>query len=190
MRAINLRLMVEVSGAVRNPNAAVGAGNVAVTKGDTEFAYPIGACTVPVINRDFTLKLDNGGNPCNYSGPISGTGKVEIYAGGPDAPLTLDGKAPNTMQGTWLVKAGRVVLAKQPGVDALGGTIIVGGQGDHNGLLWNGSNQVNDAAHIQLLSSDKGSASLNLNGFSDTIGRLTLAAGTKVLTGGSAAAAC
>ena len=184
VRAINLQLMVEVSGAVRNPNAAIGAGNVAVTKGDTEFAYPIGACTVPVINRDFTLKLNNGGNPCSYSGPISGSGKVEIYAGGPNAPLTLDGKAPNTMQGTWLVKAGRLVLAKQPGVDAIGGTIIVAGQGDHNGLLWNGSNQVNDAAHIQLLSSDKGSASLNLNGFSDTIGRLTLAAGTKVLTSG------
>ena len=84
VRAINLRLMVEVSGAVHNPNAAIGAGNVAVIKGDTEFAYPIGACTVPVINRDFTLKLDNGGNPCSYSGPISGSGKVEIYAGGPE----------------------------------------------------------------------------------------------------------
>jgi hypothetical protein len=69
--------------------------------------------------------------------------------------------------------------------DALTGTIIVAGQGDNNGLLWNGSNQVNDAAHIQLLSSVKGTSSLNLNGFSDTIGCLTLAAGTKVLTSGS-----
>ena len=39
--------------------------------------------------------------------------------------------------------------------------------------------------HIQLLGSDKGTASLNLNGFSDTIDRLTLAAGTKVFTSGS-----
>jgi hexosaminidase len=184
VRAIDVRLMVEVSGTVRNPGAAVGAGNVAVTGGDTEFAYPIGACTVPVINRNFTLKLDNGGNPYGYSGPISGTGKVEIFAGGQHAPLTLDGDAPNTMKGTWAVKAGRLVLAKQPGVDALGGTIVVAGGGEHNGLFWNGSNQVNDAAHVQLLSSDKGSASLNLNGFSDTIDRLTMAAGTKVLTGG------
>jgi Glycosyl hydrolase family 20, catalytic domain/Glycosyl hydrolase family 20, domain 2 len=181
VRAINLRLMVEVSGAVRNPDAAIGAGNVAVTKGDTEFAYPIGPGMVPVINRDFTLKLNNGGNPFSYSGPISGSGKVEIYAGGPNAALTLDGKAANTMQGTWLVKAGRLVLAKPPGVEAVGGTIIVAGQGN---LLWNGSNQVNAAAHIQLLSSDKASSSLNLNGFSDAIDRLTLAAGTKVLTGG------
>jgi hypothetical protein len=35
VRSINLRMMVEVSGAVHNPNAAVGAGNVAVTTGDT-----------------------------------------------------------------------------------------------------------------------------------------------------------
>jgi hexosaminidase len=184
VRAINVRLLVEVSGVVRNPNAVIGKGNVAATKGDTEFSSPIGACTVPVINRDFTLKLNSGGRPCSYSGSISGSGTVEIYAGGPNAPLVLDGKSANTMQGTWLVNAGRLVLAKQPGVDAIGGTIIVAGQGDHDGLLWNASNQVNDAAHIQLRSSDKGSSSLNLNGFSDRIARLTLAAGTKVLTGG------
>ncbi len=83
---------------------------------------------------------------------------MEIYAGGQNAPLTLDGKSPNTMQGTWIVKAGRLVLAKPPGVDALGGTIIVSGQGDHNDLLWNGNNQINHAAHIQLLSSDHGTA--------------------------------
>ncbi len=181
VRALNLRLMIELAGTVRNPSAAIGAGNVAVTRADTELAHPIGACTAPIINRDFTIKLNTGGNPCNLSGPISGSGQVEIYAGGPHAPVTLDGPAPNTMQGTWHVKAGRVVLAKPTGIDALGGTIIVAGQG---GLVWNGGNQVNDFAHIQLLSSDKGAASLNLNGFSDTIGRLSLAAGTRVLTGG------
>src|SRR5262249_40856531 len=77
VRAINLRLMVEVAGTVRNPNAAIGAGNVGVIRGDTEFTSPIGVCTFPVINRDFTLKLNTGGKPCNYSGPISGSGKVE-----------------------------------------------------------------------------------------------------------------
>jgi hypothetical protein len=184
VRAINLRLMVEVSGTVRNPAAAVGAGNVAVVKGDTEFGYPINLCSVPVINRDFTLKLNSGGDPCNYSGPISGSGRVEVFAGGPGAPLTLDGTAANTLRGTWHVKAGRVVLAKQTGVDALGGTIIVAGSGEHNGLLWGRNDQVNDAAHIQLLSSETSGACLNLNGFSDAIARLTVAAGAKVLTNG------
>ena len=183
VRAINFQLLNDVYGVVRNPNAAIGAGNVAVTKGDTEFAYPIGACTAPVINRDFTLKLSNGGNPYSYSGPISGSGKVEIFAA-KNAPLVLDGKAANTMQGTWSVKAGQVVLAKEPGMDAMGGTIIVGGSSDSDSLILGGSNQINDAASLQLLGSEKGSASFNLNGFSETIARLTLAPGTKVLTDG------
>jgi hexosaminidase len=184
VRAINLRLLIEVSGVVRNPSAVIGAGNVAVTTGDTDFRLPSGACTIPVTNRAWTLKLHGGGSPCSYSGPISGSGKVEVYAGGQHAPLTLDGPAANTMQGTWLIQAGRVVLAKPPGVDAIGGTIIIAGRGEDTGLLWNGNDQVNDAAHIQLLHSDQGGSSLNLNGFSDTIGRLTLSAGTKVLTSG------
>ena len=119
VRAINLRLLVEVSGVVRNPAAVIGERNVAVTKGDTEFAYPIGTVSTPVINRGFTLKLGNGGKAFAFSGPISGTGRVEIYAGGPNGPLTLDGKAANTMTGTWSIKTGRAVLAKEPGVDAM-----------------------------------------------------------------------
>jgi hypothetical protein len=183
VRSINLRMMVEVSGKVANPSVAIGEGNVAVTKGDAEFAYPIGACATPVINRDFTLKLNNGGNAYNYSGPISGTGKVELYAGGPNAPLVLDGKLPNTLQGTWIVRSGRVVLAKEPGVDGLGGTIFVGGQSEQDCLVWNAANQINDSAQITLLSSAKGSASLVLNGFSETVDRLEITDGGKVQTG-------
>jgi hexosaminidase len=184
VRSINLQFLVEVAGVVPNP-ILLGAGNVALLKGDTDFAPPIGACPIPVMNRDFTLKIRTGGIPCSYSGPISGAGKVEIYARGQKAPLTLDGKDRNTMRGTWFVKAGRVVLAKPPGVDALGGTIIVSGEGDNSDVLWNGSDQVNDAAHIQLLSTAKGSASLNLNGFIESIERLTLAGGTRVFTSGA-----
>src|SRR5205823_4750836 len=47
VRAINLRLMVDVSGVVRNPDAVLGDGNVAVTTGDTEFADPVGTVTAP-----------------------------------------------------------------------------------------------------------------------------------------------
>lgn len=184
VRAINLRRLVEVSGKVPNPSVAIGEGNVAVTKGDTTFAYPLGVCLAPVINRDFTLALASGGNPANYSGPISGTGKVEIYAGGPAAPLVLDGKGANTMRGTWSIKAGRVVLAKEPGVDALGGTIVVGGQGAQDSLFWNAGDQVSDTAQLELLKSDKGAASLHLNGFSDSIGRLTLHSQAMVYTDG------
>ncbi len=62
--------------------------------------------------------------------------------------------------------------------------IRIVGNSDHDSLIWNGSNQLDDAAELQLVGSDKAGASLNLNGFSDTIARLTLAAGAKVLTSG------
>ena len=127
------------------------------------------------------MKLNNGRNPFSFSGPIIGSGKVEIQAGGPHAPLVLDGKTPNTMQGTWSIKTGSVVLAKQAGIDAMSGAIIVGGNSD---LMWQGSNQLGDSATVQLLGSDKSGASLNLNGFSETIAGLTMATGAKVLTNG------
>src|SRR5262249_14697050 len=135
VRAINLRLLVEVSGVVRNPGAVVGDGNVAAVEADTEFAHPLGSCSTPVINRGFTLKLNSGGQPCSFSGPISGSGRVELHAGGRDAPLVLDGKAANTLSGTWSVKAGTVVLAKEPGTDAMGSAVVVGGAGGNEALV-------------------------------------------------------
>ncbi len=184
VRAINLRLMVDVSGVVRNPGAVIWEGNVAVTKGDTEFAYPVGTLAAPIINRGFTLKLNNGGNAFAVSGPISGTGTVEMYAGGLNAPLTLDGKDANTMTGTWAVRAGRVVLAKPPGTDAMLGTILVGGTGENDSLVLGADNQIRDDATVELLGSKAGGASLNLNGHRNTFARLTLASGTRVLTNG------
>jgi hypothetical protein len=177
-------MLVEVSGVVRNPSTVIGDGNVAVTKGDAEFAYPIGTCTSPVINRNFTLKLNNGGNPYNYSGPISGSGKVEIHAT-KNAPLVIDGKTANTMSGTWTIEAGHVVLAKEDGKKAMGGTIILGGTGDQASLILSGSTQLDDASSLQLLASEKSNASLNLNGFNGTISSLTLTRGSKVLTDGA-----
>ncbi|HEY7422890.1 MAG TPA: hypothetical protein VH682_01395, partial [Gemmataceae bacterium] len=192
VREIKLRLMVETAGKIKDPAAAIGEGNVAVLKGDTTFTYPMNNCPVPTINKGFTLVLNSGGgNPCSYSGPISGTGKVEVHMGARDgrfrdAPMVLSGKEPNTMEGTWLVKAGRLVLAKEAAVPALGGTIVVGGQGDNDGLFWNNNNQVVDSASIRLLNSAKGGAYLNLNGFQETIDSLTMDAQTRVLTDGPA----
>src|SRR5262249_3735138 len=51
VRAINLRLLVELSSAVRNPGAAVGTGNVAAIRADTEFLDLGGSFSIPVINR-------------------------------------------------------------------------------------------------------------------------------------------
>ena len=98
-------------GTVRNPNAAIGTKNLAAINGDSEFASSDRLlCTVPVINRGFTLKLDNGGKPCNYSGPISGSGKVEISAWRATAASRRSTARLRTRyEGTWLVQSGRVV---------------------------------------------------------------------------------
>src|SRR5262249_55915001 len=171
---------------IPNPNENIGAGNVAATTQETEFAYPIGECAIPIINHGFKLLLNSGGHPCRYRGPISGTGRVEVYAGSPNAPLVIDGLGSNTIRGTWSIKIGRVVLAKEPGMDTMAGTIFVGGSNRSAELVWNASDQINDAAEVQLLRPSQGDASLQLNGFTETISRLTLAAGTRVLTDGPA----
>lgn len=192
VREIKLQLMVEVAGAVKDPAAAIGDGNVAVLTGDTTFAFPKNSCEIRAINKGFTLALHSGGgNPCTYSGPITGTGNVEVQIGArdgkfKDAALVLNGKEPNSIKGAWSVKAGRLVLAKEAGVQAIGGTILVGGRGNISGIVWNNSNQVEDSASIRLLNSATGSAFLDLNGFSETVGSLTMDAQSTVRTDGPA----
>ncbi|MBM4070413.1 MAG: hypothetical protein FJ271_15875 [Planctomycetes bacterium] len=192
VREVKLRLMVEVAGVVKDPATAIGEGNVAVLKGDTSFTHPLNDCPTPVINKGFTLALNSGGgNPSSYSGPISGAGKVEIHMGphgGPfkDSPLVLNGKASNTIKGSWFIKTGRLVLAKETGAQALGGEIIVGGQGDNDGIVWNNSDQVADSASIRLRNSARGGAFLDLNGHSETVASLIMDDQTRILTDGPA----
>jgi hypothetical protein len=188
VREIKLRLMVELAGVVAEPAKTLGEDNIGVLKGDMAFQWAPPAGPNPVINKGFTLTFDSGGgNAMGYNGPISGTGKVQVSMGGADgnfrnSPMVLGGKEPNTMQGVWLVKCGRMTLAKDAGVDAAGGTIIVGGQGDNDCLYWANSDQLNDAAVVELLDSHKGGATLNLNGCADRFASLKMAPHTKIVT--------
>jgi hexosaminidase len=191
IREINLRLMVEVSGVIKDPGKVIGDGNVALLKGDTTFAQPLNDCAIPVINQGLTLTFQSGGSQSSYRGPISGRGTVVIGMGARDskfndAALVLSGKAPNTIKGTWLVKAGRLVLAKERGIQALDGSIVVGGQGASAGIVWNNSFQVGSSASIRVLKSAQGGAYLDLNGFSETVEELALEDGTTVRTDGAA----
>jgi len=190
IREIKLQLLVELSGSVENPGKTVGAGNVGVLKGDAGFRGSNNSCLNPITNKGFTLTFDsNGGNAGAYNGPISGTGTVRIVQGDVagkfrDTPMVLGGTQPNTMNGAWQVKSGRLTLAKEAGVDAIGGTIVVGGQGDNDCLCWTNSDQINDTATVELLDSSKGGATLNLNGCSEKFASLKMAPHTKILTDG------
>jgi hexosaminidase len=192
IREIRLRLIVEVSGVVKDPARVIGEGNLAALKGDTTVAH-LNDCAIPIINKGFTLALHGGGSSGRYGGPITGTGTVEIDMGARDGKsrdgmLTLAGKEPNTLEGTWVVKAGRLALAKEPGIQAIGGTIVVGGQGNKAGIVWNNNFQVGRSASIRLLKSARGGAYLDLNGFSETVDNLTMDDETRILTDGSASA--
>ncbi|MCX6878315.1 MAG: family 20 glycosylhydrolase [Verrucomicrobia bacterium] len=188
VREIRIQLMVQLSGVVAEPGKVLGADNLGVLMGDTTFQWASAACLNPVINHGFTLKFDSGGgNASGYNGPISGTGTVQIHQGGADggfrdSPLVLAGKEPNPLTGTWQVKCGRLTLAKDAGVDAVGGTIVVGGQGDNDCLYWANNDQVNDAAVVELLDSPKGGATLKLNGCNDKFASLKLAPHTRIVT--------
>jgi hexosaminidase len=191
VREIKLRLLVEVAGVVRNPAASVGAGNVALLKGDTTFAHPLDGCAIPTINKGFTLTLQAGGVPGSYRGPISGTGTVVIDLRGPGgkspaAGLALVGTEANTMKGTWLVKAGRLILAKEAGAAAINGSVVVGGEGAEACLVWNHHDQLGSSASIRVVTSAGADACLNFNGYRDTVARLTLDAHARVLTDGPA----
>jgi len=187
IRDIRLQQMVEVSGRVGGLNEKIGPNRTAVLVGDTVFGAE--NSTVSVINKGFTLRFDSGGgNAFAYGGTLSGTGKVEIVMGSytsfRDSPMVLSGDKPNTFNGTTYVKAGRLQLAKPEGVDALAGAVVVGGQGDNDCLLWAKSNQVNDAASVELLDSPHGGARLILNGCSEKFDSLKMDPNTKVLTDG------
>jgi hypothetical protein len=184
VRSINLQSLVELAGVVSNPNKTIGEGNVAQLRGDTEFAYPIGECAIPVINKGFTLKLNNGGNPCSYSGPISGKGHVELHAGGPQSPLVLSGPMPNSLDGEWQI-FGHVTLSKPSGASSLAGTIALGGKGRQDALLWNASEQIDDKARVKVSGSKSGAGRLVLSGHQEQIGRLELESGAKLETGPS-----
>ena len=86
------------------------------------------------------------------------------------------------MKGTWAVKSGSVVLAKEPGTSAMAGTIIVGGSSENDSLVLERRATRSTTRPCELLARPRAAQSLNLNGFSDTIAKLTLAAGTTVQT--------
>ena len=152
----------------------LGLGSVGRLKGDATFQAANAASLNQIITNGFTLSFDSGGKESGYNGPISGTGTVQIIQG--DAALVLGGTEPNTMTGGWRVKSGRLTLAKEPGVDAALGTIVVGGQGGNDCLYWTNSDQVNDSASVELLDSPKGGATLNLNGCNEKFASLKMAA--------------
>ena len=166
---------VDVSGYVTSPKDVVGVDNTANMTGDMTFGWQTYGCAIPVINNGFLFSMDSGGgNYYNYTGEILGTGGLYIGAGGIDT-LHIGGGAGNTYTGATVVNNGPVSLEKSSG-NALCGAITVQGTG---GLVWTASDQIDDASDVTLTST----ASLDLDGFPDSINELHLVSGSIVQTG-------
>lgn len=175
------------SGEIVNPNATIPVGDYGNLTGAGKYGWQTGTCAKDLETNGFTFTLDSGnGNALNYSGVISGAGDVHFrmapyWSGLANNPLILSGTRANTYAGTSYIEYGRVQMQRSDGMLSLPGNVVVGGQGDNDRLRWGSSNQVGDASVVTLLGSHV--ATLDLNGFSDRIGSLSLPSNGVVDTG-------
>lgn len=175
------------SGTITNPNATIPAGDYGNLIGDGGFGWQTGATDKDVVTNGFTFTLDSGnGNALDYRGVISGAGDVHFlmapsWSGLANNPMYLSGTAANTYTGTSYVDKGRVEMRRTPGVAAIPGEVVIGGQGNNDRLRWGASDQVADSAFVTLLSSFV--ATVDLNGYTDTVGGLQLSTNGVVQTG-------
>ena len=122
-----------------------------------------------VSNSGHLLTVDTAQGNVLFFGVISGAGGLTKI--GADT-LRFNGAAANLYSGATTVNAGTLELAKTGGVNAIAGPLNVSGSGTSVVLF--GNNQITNTSAVTLT----GASVLNLNGFSDQIGSLTLSAST------------
>ena len=122
-----------------------------------------------VNNTGNLLTVDAGTGLVRFFGNVNGAGGLTKTGAG---TLRLEGVASNIYAGTTTVNAGTLELAKAGGLIAVQGTLNLNGTGTSVVLF--GNNQIGNAAAVSVT----GSSLLDLNGFSDQIGSLSIASGT------------
>lgn len=154
-------------------------------------ALQVGAVGVQATGRITLLGVDTSradinvaaGGSLTFSNVVGGDADFHKIGAG---ELRLSGPQSNTFLTPTYVDEGRLVLAKSPGLIALGGQVFVGdGIGGNNSdeLRFESSNQVPERLGTTTIVMTVGSTGLvNLNGFNETFGALTLIGG-EVITG-------
>ncbi|MCX6874366.1 MAG: hypothetical protein NTW21_11265 [Verrucomicrobia bacterium] len=158
-----------------NIDTAVGIGNTGLLVGTTQTYSSSGGFSVPLILNGNWLIIDSGGTTMNVSGPISGDGVLTFQNGG-STPMQVSGSTGNTYTGTTIISNAQVSLEMSSG-DALRGSIMMTNAAAK--MTWTASDQINDGANIYV---NYSGASLDLEGFTDTINELHLITGTTVKT--------
>jgi lysophospholipase L1-like esterase len=169
-------------------DTVVPSGSSARLVGFTRTYWGSGGFTRTVNLNGNHLLIATGGNAFNVTGAITGAGTLELSAGGIGV-LNLGGSIGNTYTGPTTIGTGPVKLAKASG-NALSGTIAVNGGFSNNfpntGTVWWGAhNQIHDSSAITLAEG----ASLNLGGFSDTMGTLGITGNASIYLGGTTSVA-
>jgi lysophospholipase L1-like esterase len=165
-------------------NDKVPAGSSARLVGLTRTYWSSGGFARTVNLNGNELNISTGGNGFNITGVITGNGTLGLNGGGIGV-LTIAGNIGNSYTGPTTVGNGPVKLSKSSG-NALNGPITVNGVFSNSfpntGTLWWGANnQVNDTSAITLAEG----ASLNLGGFSDTMGTLGINGNASIYLGGT-----
>jgi fibronectin-binding autotransporter adhesin len=153
-----------------------------VVQSNQTWSAAAGSVTVSsaITNNATVLTVNATSNKLfTLSGAISGTGGLTKTGGGTNL---LTGTLENTYSGTTTVSQGSLVLAKPTGINAIAGNVVIGTTGgtpNSDLLISQAANQIADSSAIAI----NGSGSWVLNGFSETVGSLTVSRGS-VLTGG------
>ena len=165
---------VSSDGALRNisgtnsMSSAITLGSAATIGSDAGTLTLSGALT----NGGFLL-TETGAGSMGLSGVVSGTGGLTVSGTG---TLTLSGGSANTYTGVTAVNSGELDLNKNSGKNAYAGTLTIGdGAGAAGSAItrWLVANQV--PATAVTINSD---GLMDLNGFSDSIGTLTMTGGS------------
>ncbi|MCO6457780.1 MAG: autotransporter-associated beta strand repeat-containing protein [Pirellulaceae bacterium] len=119
-----------------------------------------------------------GGSQLTFNGNVIGSGTFTATAGGNqfvklgDGTLVLAGSVANNYTGQTSVLEGVLVLDKAAGTNALGGTLLVGDGLGSELVVWNADEQIPNVTVIA-----HSSATLDLNGRTETIGTPVLGVG-------------
>ena len=169
---------------IQGSTLTIGSGGVttsAATQQDVSNAVILGAAQTFRTAGNFALvfnsTVNTNGNLLTvdaaqgnvlFFGVISGSGGLTKTGA---STLRLNGTLANIYSGATTVSAGSLELGKTAGVNAIAGALNVSGTAS---VVWQAGNQIANTSAVALT----GNSVLNLNGFSDSIGSLSLSAGT------------
>lgn len=189
---------LELSGGISPTNAIAVSGQGVGAAGAIRNVSDTNTLSGTITENGATAITADSGSTLNLTGNLTGTNTNTTFAGAGNinvaqittgsGAVTINstgtvtyngGTTANTMTGTTTVTSGTLVLGKTSGTNALFGNLVING----GAVQWNADHQVVDTASVTV----NNSATLNLNGKSETLGQLTSTSSTATVALGAGA---